>query len=128
MVWKLIYQQHIPCQPILSPDYTGDQEFGYPVYITASIDTNADNTSDSQNITIDRVYTGYLKLVKLSRVLPGTGPAVGTGQDDFESTPATNGIDPNANVADVPRTPAPGNIIEYQIRYKNISDASSWQR
>ncbi|MFN6499195.1 MAG: hypothetical protein RMX65_019650 [Nostoc sp. DedQUE01] len=104
------------------PDYPGDKEFGYPVYIKASIDTNADNISDSENITIDRVYTGYLKLVKLSRVLPGTGPAVGTGQDDFESTPATNGIDPNANVADVPRTPAPGNIIEYQIRYKNISD------
>ncbi|QSJ15623.1 hypothetical protein JYQ62_27950 [Nostoc sp. UHCC 0702] len=104
------------------PDYPGDKEFGYPVYIKASIDTNADNISDSENLTIDRVYTGYLKLVKLSRVLPGTGPAVGTGQDDFESTPATNGIDPNASVADVPRTPAPGNIIEYQIRYKNISD------
>ncbi|MBH8573301.1 hypothetical protein I8752_09800 [Nostocaceae cyanobacterium CENA369] len=104
------------------PDYAGDQEFGYPVYITASIDTNGDGTADSQNITIDRVYTGYLKLVKLSRVLQGTGPAVGTGQGDFESTPASNGIDPNANVADVPRTPAPGNMIEYQIRYKNISD------
>ncbi|MBH8564293.1 hypothetical protein I8748_19230 [Nostoc sp. CENA67] len=104
------------------PDYPGDQEFGYPVYIEASIDTNADNTPDSKNITIDRVYTGYLKLLKLSRVLPGSGPAVGTGQDNFESTPTTNGIDPNASVADVPRTPAPGNIIEYQIRYKNISD------
>lgn len=107
------------------PDYAGDQEFGYPVYIIASIDTNGDGTADSQNITIDRVYTGYLKLVKLSRVLPGTGPAVGTGQDNFESTPASNGIDPNPNVADVPRTPAPGNIIEYQIRYKNISDAQA---
>ncbi|RCJ36480.1 hypothetical protein A6770_15750 [Nostoc minutum NIES-26] len=107
------------------PDYAGDQEFGYPVYITASIDTDGNGTPDSQNITIDRVYTGYLKLVKVSRVLPGTGPAVGAGQDDFESTPAFNGIDPNANIADVPRTPAPGNIIEYQIRYKNISDAQS---
>lgn len=98
---------------------------GFPVPITASIDTNNDGTSDSQNITIDRVYTGFLKLVKVSRVLPGTGPAVGTGQDDFESTPAFNAIDPNPGVADVPRVPAPGNIIEYQIRYKNISDPQS---
>ncbi|MBG1268686.1 beta strand repeat-containing protein [Nostoc sp. WHI] len=98
---------------------------GFPVPITASIDTNNDGTSDSQNITIDRVYTGFLKLVKVSRVLPGTGPAVGTGQDDFESTPAFNSIDPNPGVADVPRVPAPGNIIEYQIRYQNISDPQS---
>ncbi|MBD2436285.1 hypothetical protein H6G69_05650 [Nostoc sp. FACHB-110] len=107
------------------PDYTNDKEFGYPVYIIASIDTNGDRNADSQNITIDRVYTGYLKLVKVSRILAGTGPAVGTGQDDFESTPASNGIDPNSNVTDVPRTPAPGNIIEYQIRYLNISDTEA---
>lgn len=104
------------------PDYTGDKEFGYPVYIQASIDTDGDRNADSQNITIDRVYTGYLKLVKMSRILAGSGPAVGTGQGDFESTPANNGIDPNPNVTDVARTPAPGNIIEYQIRYINISD------
>jgi hypothetical protein len=104
------------------PNYAGDTEFGFPVPITASI--NASGTV-STNTTIDRVYTGFLKLVKVSRVLPGTGPSVGTGQDDFESTPASNGIDPNSGVADVPRNPAPGNIIEYQIRYKNISDAQA---
>jgi hypothetical protein len=103
-------------------DYPGDKEFGFPVPITASI--NAGGTI-STNITIDRVYTGFLKLVKMSRVLPGTGPSVGTGQDDFESTPAFNGIDPNSGVGDVLRNPAPGNIIEYQIRYKNISDAQA---
>ncbi len=113
------------------PNYPNDKEFGFPVPIIASIDTNGDNTPDGQNITIDRVYTGFLKLVKVSRVLPGTGPAVGAGQDDFESTPAyTNAvtntvIDPNPGVGDVPRKPAPGNIIEYQIRYKNISDAQA---
>jgi hypothetical protein len=104
------------------PNYAGDKEFGFPVPITASIDTTGDGTPDGQNITINRVYTGFLKMMKVSRVLPGTGPAVGTGQDDFESTPAVNGIDPNSSVTDVVRTPAPGNIIEYQIRYKNISD------
>ncbi len=104
---------------------------GFPVPMTASIDTNADGTPEDQNITIDRVYTGFLKMVKVSRVLQGTGPVVGSGQDDFESTPAyTNPVtstitDPNPGVADVARKPAPGNIIEYQIRYKNISDPQS---
>ncbi|MEI1373440.1 hypothetical protein PQG02_06230 [Nostoc sp. UHCC 0926] len=108
---------------------------GFPVPIAAFIDANndgvLDKTTEVYNISIDRVYTGFLQLVKVSRVLQGTGPAVGTGQGDFESTPAytnpvtTTVIDPNPVVADVPRNPAPGNIIEYQIRYKNISDAQA---
>ncbi|TAF07957.1 MAG: hypothetical protein EAZ77_07965 [Nostocales cyanobacterium] len=100
-----------------------DIDRGFPVPITAAIDTNGDNTPDASNITIDRVYTGFLKLVKFSRILPGTGPAVGTGQDNFETTPAAaNGFDPNPSVGDVLRTPQTGNIIEYEIRYKNISE------
>ncbi|AFZ02861.1 beta strand repeat-containing protein [Calothrix sp. PCC 6303] len=108
---------------------------GFPVPITAFIDDSTPGLGaeapDARNITIDRVYTGFLQLIKVSRVLPGTGPSVGAGQDDFESTPSytnplTNAvIDPNAGVTDVARKPAPGNIIEYQIRYKNISDAQS---
>ncbi|MEH2224167.1 beta strand repeat-containing protein [Nostoc sp.] len=96
---------------------------GFPVPITASIDnyttdtngdgikdTGNDNTFDSSNITIDRVYTGFLKLLKQSRVLQGTGPVV-QGND------GTFSIDP--------KKPAPGNIIEYQIQYTNISDPQS---
>ncbi|OYD93792.1 hypothetical protein CDG76_17610 [Nostoc sp. 'Peltigera membranacea cyanobiont' 210A] len=96
---------------------------GFPVPITASIDnyttdtngdgikdTGNDNTFDSSNITIDRVYTGFLKLLKVSRVLQGTGPVV-QGND------GTFSIDP--------KKPAPGNIIEYQIQYTNISDPQS---
>ncbi|MEH2370870.1 beta strand repeat-containing protein [Nostoc sp.] len=96
---------------------------GFPVPITASIDnyttdTNGDgikdsgndNTFDSTNTTIDRVYTGFLKLLKVSRVLQGTGPVV-QGND------GTFSIDP--------KKPAPGNIIEYQIQYTNISDPQS---
>ncbi|MEH2146386.1 beta strand repeat-containing protein [Nostoc sp.] len=108
---------------------------GFPVPIAAFIDANNDGVLDKAtevyNISIDRVYTGFLQLVKVSRVLQGTGPAVGAGQGDFESTPAytnpvtTTVIDPNSGVADVPRNPAPSNIIEYQIRYKNISDAQA---
>ncbi|MCC5668807.1 hypothetical protein LC653_34385 [Nostoc sp. CHAB 5784] len=114
----------LPANTQLSTD-TGK---GFPVFITALIDTDNDGIVDAgevNNISIDRVYTGFLKLLKVSRVLQGTGPAVGTGQDNFESTPAFNGTDPNSGVPDVPRNPAPGNIIEYQIRYTNISDAQA---
>jgi hypothetical protein len=112
-----------------------DIEKGFPVPITAFVDLDSDGTIDTtepRNITIDKVYTGFLKLVKKSRIVQGTGPAVGTGQGDFESTPAVDPdgtgplplIDPNPSVTDVARTPAPGNIIEYQITSKNISDTS----
>ncbi len=109
---------NLPDGTPLSTDLTRADK-GFPVPIEAAIDlyttdTNSDgikdsgndNTADAKNITIDRVYTGYLKLVKESRVLPGTGPAVLTGQDQFSTDP---------------RTPAPGNIIEYRITYTNIS-------
>lgn len=104
------------------PDYTGDTEWGYPVPITATI-------GNATNITIDRVYTGFLQLLKFSRILQGTGPAVIGTQGNFNSTPAyTNPatglvIDPDPTVADEARTPSPGNIIQYDIRYKNISTA-----
>lgn len=106
------------------PDYTGDTEWGYPVPITATI-------GNATNITIDRVYTGFLQLLKFSQILPGTGPAVIGTQGNFNSTPAyTNPatglvIDPDPAVADEARTPSPGNIIVYEIRYKNISTSQT---
>lgn len=95
---------------------------GFPVGVTAFVDdaTPGFGSVTVNNTTIDRVYTGFLKVVKLSRVLKGTGPDVGAGQDDFETTPAIGSFDPGTGT-DVPRTPALGNIIEYQIRYTNIS-------
>jgi hypothetical protein len=78
-----------------------------------------------KNTTINRVYTGFLKLVKFSAILKGEGPDVPADQQDFNTTPAVNGVDPNPNVADVPRTPQPGNIIVYEIRYRNISEVAS---
>ena len=104
------------------PDYTGDTEWGYPVPITAAI-------GNATNITIDRVYTGFLQLLKFSQILKGTGPDVIGNQGSYNSTPAyTNPatglvIDPDPTVADEARTPSPGNIIQYDIRYKNISTA-----
>ncbi|OUL36733.1 hypothetical protein BV372_05955 [Nostoc sp. T09] len=109
---------------------------GFPVPVTAFVDLDSDgviDTNEPRNISIDRVYTGFLKLVKKSRIIQGTGPSVIGNQGDFESTPAFDpdgtgplpAIDPNPGVADEARTPAPGNIIEYQITSQNISEAQS---
>ncbi len=61
----------------------------------------------ASNKTIDKAYTGFIKMNKMTRILQGTGPAVVTGDETFSITP---------------KTPAQGNIIEYQITYTNISD------
>jgi len=99
------------------------QLVGYGVPITAFqdlnndgqiafTDTDADNVYDPgeetqpANTTIDRVYTGYLRLTKESRLLQGDGSAVSTTDGSFSINP---------------KSPAPGNIIEYRITYTNIS-------
>lgn len=51
-------------------------------------------------------------MVKESRVLQGTGPALPAGSTDGTFSPT-------------PKKPAPGNIIEYRITYKNISDVQA---
>ncbi len=84
-----------------------DIDRGFPVPITAGVDTGGDPTPEATNITIDRVYTGFLKMVKESRVLQGTGPAPAAADTNFNADP---------------KTPAPGNIIEYRITYSNISE------
>lgn len=98
----------------LPPDtpLSTDTSKGYPVPITAFVDdaTPGLGAETAKNTTIDRVYTGFLKLVKESRVLPGTGPAV-------QGSDGTFSVDP--------KKPAPGNIIEYRITYTNISEAQS---
>lgn len=100
---------------------TGNDIGGYPVPIRAFVDNDDDGVADTvddddddttpevaaENVTIDRVYVGYLKLVKESRILQGTGPEIEAGQDTFSSDP---------------KSPRPGNIIEYQINYENISE------
>ena len=93
-----------------------DTNKGYPVPILAFSDTgagaNAGNgildVGESSNRTIDRVYTGFLKLVKTSQVLQGTGPAV-------------LGTDGTPSITD--KTPSPGNIVKYFITYSNIATA-----
>jgi hypothetical protein len=98
----------------LPPDtpLSTDTGKGFPVPITAFVDdaTPGLGAETAKNITIDRVYTGFLKLLKESRVLPGTGPAVQGSDGTFSVTP---------------KKPAPGNVIEYRITYTNISEAQS---
>lgn len=103
----------LPAGTALSTDSPAGFLNGYAASILAFADTNTDGVltpGESFNTTIDRVYTGFLKLVKESRILQGTGPAVAPGQGVFN---------------DAAKTPAPGNIIEYRISYSNISSAVS---
>lgn len=98
---------NLPANTPLSTDI----DRGFPVPITAFVDDETPGLGlEPQNTTIDRVYTGFLKLVKESRILPGTGPAVQGNDGTFSSDP---------------KKPAPGNIIEYRITYKNISEAQA---
>ncbi|MCS6812340.1 MAG: hypothetical protein NZ772_02010 [Cyanobacteria bacterium] len=83
---------------------------GFTVPLIAFNDQNADQqptVGEPQNITINRVYTGFVRLVKESRILRGTGPAVVPGNEVFSTAPKVS---------------SPGNIIEYRITYTNISE------
>jgi hypothetical protein len=85
---------------------------GFPVPITAFIDdaTPGFQGTEVNNITIDQVYTGYLRLDKESRILKGDGPDPIAGQDVFSKEN---------------KQPSEGNLIEYRITYRNISDAQA---
>jgi hypothetical protein len=65
------------------------------------------DASEPQNVTINKLYTGYIKLEKEARILKSDGTTpVGTG--DFS---------PNPGKAE------PGQFIEYKIKYSNIADS-----
>lgn len=85
------------------------QLIGYPVPITAFVDTGNDGspTGDPSNTTIDRLYTNYLRLNKEARILEadGTTQVVGFTTDQTDLSAAAT----------------PGRIIEYRITYTNIS-------
>jgi hypothetical protein len=88
-----------------------DQLKEYPVVITAFVDSNGDRIPDvgeSSNKTIDRLYTGYLKLLKEARILDGT----------------TEKVAFTSNTTLLSAELRPGRIIEYRITYTNISSAA----
>jgi hypothetical protein len=81
----------------------------YPVPITAFVDRDGDgqpSPGEPANTTINRIYTGFVKVLKESRLLQGSGPAVLSGQETFSTDM---------------KTPGSGNIVEYRFTYTNIS-------
>ncbi len=85
------------------------QNKGYDVPITAFVDGNANNVpdgSEAQNKTIDRVYAGFLSLLKETQVLGADGTTV---KEAFSISP---------------KKAAPGETIEYRIKYQNISEVT----
>jgi hypothetical protein len=82
---------------------------GYSVPVVAFVDTNNDGKLDAtepQNTTIDRVYTGYLKLTKEAQITDASGAIV----EAFTAAPT--------------KRAQPGQSIEYRITYKNISEVA----
>ncbi len=75
------------------------------------------NGETTNNITIDRVYTGFMKLVKEARVLDTDGTTVLQDWTDATTSGGTGGL--------LTVKPAPGQFIEYRIRYQNISAAAN---
>ncbi len=91
---------------------------GYGVPIAAFVDNDGDGlftplTETVSNITIDRAYTGFMKLVKEARVIyaerDGSTPTNTAFTDDQTLLNAINNL-------------TPGDAIEYQITYENISE------
>jgi hypothetical protein len=82
---------------------------GYPVKLLAFIDTNNDNipdTTEAKNATIDRTYTGFVEVLKESRVL------------DSNKIPLT---DAKGVFSETAKPVKAEQYIEYRITYTNIS-------
>ncbi len=89
---------------------------GYTIPVVAFVDNDSSNsfvaTTDTiYNFTNDRIYPGFINLVKAARILDTNG----TTQID----PAGPG--PSYTATPTGR-PAPGQFVEYQITYQNISE------
>ena len=102
--------------PSGTPLSTNDSVGGYPVPIVAYVDDGANvgtlETDDTYNVTVDQVYLGYLKLEKQARVLEDPD-----GDGVYTVVAGMDYTDP-----DTDKFPAPGNIIEYEVTYTNISE------
>jgi hypothetical protein len=78
---------------------------GYPISLIAFVDRNNDNIpnpTELQNQTLDRLYTGFIEMLKESRVL-------GTDKKPL------NDFSVDAKIT------KPGQFIEYRIKFSNIS-------
>ncbi len=85
---------------------------GFPVPVAAFIDANGNGSYDAgepDNITIDRTYTGFLKVTKQAQIVDTDGATV---IQPYTTAPTT------ANIR-------PGRYIDYLITYTNISSANA---
>jgi hypothetical protein len=83
------------------------QLVGYKTPIVAFIDSNTDGivgATEKSNITIDKLYTGYLKVEKEAQILNEDGSI----KQAYTANPTVKA--------------APGEKIQYRINYTNISD------
>ncbi|MFN7786910.1 MAG: hypothetical protein ACK5QY_00485, partial [Pseudanabaena sp.] len=104
-----------PQNTLLSVDRfiaNGADRAGFNVPIVAFVDNdkNGGFLSDKDpifNITIDRGYTGYVRLRKQSQVLQGTNPRPVTAA--------------NGTLDETAKTAEPGNIVRYVVEYVNFS-------
>jgi len=105
----------LPANTALSADRfvaNGAARAGFNVPIVAFVDNDNNGAFVAANdpifnITIDRGYTGYVRLRKQSQVLQGTNPR-----------PV---IAPNDVLSETAKTAEPGNVIRYVIDYVNFS-------
>jgi len=98
---------HLPVGTPLSAD-TG---IGFPVTILAGIDLNGNGLPDAnepQTRTIDRVYTGFLRVTQQQRIIAADGTTV------LESD-SSGSISDNIHA---------GQFIDYIITYTNISNGA----
>ncbi|AOX02810.1 hypothetical protein BJP34_28235 [Moorena producens PAL-8-15-08-1] len=92
---------------------------GYPIPIVSFVDNNPNGDFDVTdetvfNITVDRVYTGYMQMVKEARILDTDGVTV---IQDF-----TGGDPTGDQEGTLTERAKPGQFIEYRITYTNISE------
>ncbi len=88
-----------------------DTQKGFPVTILANVDANNNGIPDSgepTNKTIDRLYTGFLQVTKLARIVAADGTTI---IQNYSAGPTSANIQP-------------GRYIDYQITYTNISSAA----
>lgn len=88
-----------------------DTAKGFPVTILADVDADGSGqptAGEPQNKTIDRVYTGFLRIAKLARIIAADGTTV---VQPYSAGPTS------ANIL-------PGRFIDYQITYTNISSGA----
>ena len=112
-------------------EFSTDLNRGFPVPIIVFSDSDNDGTPDidegtdpgtaddtftNGNVTVNQVYTGFMKIVKQVRVIDGdtiTGsdPDTGTTRNNMDFGDPASG-----------KTPLPGDILEYRVIYRNITE------